>query len=90
MTVSAGPVLRVAEQDDVGAICRFGVAYVHPHYAPLIGAAAADGEVRSWWNEPDVQAAVARGLVVVAEADGDLVGVGQRGRRDSDHVLRKR
>src|SRR4029079_11193742 len=65
MTVSAEPVLRVAEHDDVRAICRFGVAYVRRHYAPLIGAAAADGQVRSWWNEPDVQAADARGLVVV-------------------------
>jgi GNAT superfamily N-acetyltransferase len=89
MTVSAEPVLRVAEHDDVEAICRFGVAYVRPHYAPLIGAAVADGQVRSWWNEPDVQAVVARGLVVVAEADEDLVGVGQRGRRDSDHVIHK-
>jgi GNAT superfamily N-acetyltransferase len=89
MTVSAEPVLRVAEHDDVGAICRFGLAYVRPHYAPLIGANAADGQVRTWWNEPDVEAAVAHGLVVVAEADGDLVGVGQRGRRESDHVIHK-
>jgi GNAT superfamily N-acetyltransferase len=89
MTVSAEPVLRVAEHDDVGAICRFGLAYVRPHYAPLIGANAADGQVRTWWNEPDVEAAVAQGLVVVAEADGDLVGVGQRGRRGSDHVIHK-
>jgi GNAT superfamily N-acetyltransferase len=89
MTVSAEAVLRVAEHGDVGAICRFGVAYVRPHYAPLIGATAADGQVRTWWNEPDVGAAVAQGLVVVAEADGDLVGVGQRGRRGSDHVIHK-
>jgi hypothetical protein len=26
MTVSAEPVVRVAEHDDVAAICRFGVA----------------------------------------------------------------
>ncbi len=33
--------------------------------------------------------AVAEGLVVVAEADGQLVGVGQRGRRGADHVVYK-
>jgi ribosomal protein S18 acetylase RimI-like enzyme len=32
---------------------------------------------------------VAEGLVVVAEADGQLVGVGQRGRRGADHVVYK-
>lgn len=37
---SAGPVVRNAEHDDVMGICRFGEAYIRPHYAPLIGAAA--------------------------------------------------
>ena len=89
MTVSTEPVVRAASDDDVGAICRFGVAYVGPHYAPIIGEAAADGQVRCWWNECVVQAAIAEGLVVVAEADGDLVAVGQRGRRGPHHVIYK-
>jgi ribosomal protein S18 acetylase RimI-like enzyme len=42
-----------------------------------------------WWNETHVGAAVADGLVAVAEADGQLVGVGQRGRRGTDHVVYK-
>jgi GNAT superfamily N-acetyltransferase len=83
------PVVRDAEHDDVGAICRFGDAHIRPHYAPLIGAKAADEQVRRWWNETGIGGAVARGLVVVAEADGQLVGVGQRGRRGSDHVVYK-
>jgi GNAT superfamily N-acetyltransferase len=83
------PVVRDAEHDDVAAICRFGKAHIRPHYAPLIGAEAADEQVRSWWNETHVSAAVAEGLVVVAEADGQLVGVGQRGRRGADHVVYK-
>ena len=89
MGPSAGPVVRDAGHDDVVAICRFGQAYIPPHYAPLIGAAAADEQVRDWWNEAHIGAAVAGGLVVVAEADGQIVGVGQRGRRGADHVVYK-
>jgi GNAT superfamily N-acetyltransferase len=87
--VNTEPVVRDARHDDVVAICRFGEAHVRPHYAPLIGAAAADDQVRLWWNETHLGAAVAGGLVVVAEADGQLVGVGQRGRRGPDHVIYK-
>lgn len=72
--------------DDLEGICRFGEAHIRPHYAPLIGETAADEQVRRWWNETYVRAAVAKGLVVVAEADGEVVGVGQRGRNGADHV----
>lgn len=89
MVSTAEPVVRDAGPDDVVAICRFGEAHIRPHYAPLIGAAAADEQVRNWWNETHVGAAVAEGLVVVAEDDGQLVGVGQRGRRGADHVVYK-
>jgi GNAT superfamily N-acetyltransferase len=89
MASSAEPVVRDARHDDVVAICRFGEAHIRPHYAPLIGAAAADEQVRRWWNETHVGAAVAEGLVVVAEADGHLLAVGQRGRRGADHVVYK-
>jgi ribosomal protein S18 acetylase RimI-like enzyme len=85
----AGTDVRVAEPDDVAAICQFGQAHVRAHYAPLIGAEAADGQVRSWWNESYLADAVSRGLVVVAEAGGQLIGVAQRGRRDTDHVVYK-
>jgi GNAT superfamily N-acetyltransferase len=73
----------------VAAIRRFGEAHVSAHYAPLIGAAAADAQVRDWWNEPHLAAAVAGGLVVVAEETGELVGVGQRGRNGPEHVVYK-
>jgi GNAT superfamily N-acetyltransferase len=81
--------VRDAGHDDVAAICRFGEAHIRPHYAPLIGAEAADEQVRRWWNETHLGAAVAKGLVVVAEADGQILGVGQRGRRGADHVVYK-
>ena len=89
MASSGEPVVREAERDDVAAICRFGEAHIRPHYAPLIGAEAADEQVRRWWNETHVGAAVAEGQVVVAEADGQILGVGQRGRSGADHVVYK-
>jgi ribosomal protein S18 acetylase RimI-like enzyme len=81
--------VRAAGPGDVGAIRRFGEAHVRAHYAPLIGAAAADAQVRDWWNETHLGAAVAAGLVVVAEDGGALAGVGQRGRSGADHVVYK-
>jgi GNAT superfamily N-acetyltransferase len=83
------PVARDAKHDDVAAICRFGEAHIRAHYAPLIGAEAADQQVRRWWNPTEIGAAVDEGFVVVAETDGQLVGVGQRGRRGTDHVVYK-
>jgi len=82
-------VVRTAVVGDVDAICRFGETHVPPHCAPLIGAAAAEDQVRTWWNAEYVSRAVAQGLVVVAEAGRDLVGVAQRGRRGDDHVIYK-
>jgi hypothetical protein len=64
-------------------------AHIRPHYEPLIGAAAADDQVRRWWNGAHIGAAVAEGLVVVADAEGQLAGVGQRGRGGADHVVYK-
>ncbi|MEV6907339.1 GNAT family N-acetyltransferase [Amycolatopsis sp. NPDC051071] len=85
----AEPVLRNADRDDVMAICRFGEEHVQSHYTPLIGEEAAGKQVRMWWNVTNIGAAVARGSVVVAEADGLLAGVGQRGRAGDDHVIYK-
>ena len=89
MASATEPVVRPAGPDDVAGVCRFGEAHIRPHYAPLIGAAAADAQVRDWWNEAHLGAAVAGGGVVVAEAGGQLLGVGQRGRWGADHVVYK-
>ena len=85
----ADPVLRDAGPDDVAAVCAFGEAHVRRHYAPLIGTEAADAQVRHWWNADVIGAAVAAGLVVVAEDDGGVIGVGQRGRSGDEHVVYK-
>ncbi|GAB3555520.1 GNAT family N-acetyltransferase [Arthrobacter tumbae] len=71
------------------AICRFGEAHVRSHYAPLIGVDAADDQVRRWWNDAHIAAAAGKGLIVVAEVDGQVVGVGQRGRSGDNHVIYK-
>jgi ribosomal protein S18 acetylase RimI-like enzyme len=89
MRSGAEPVVRAGEPDDLAAICRFGEGHIPAHYTPLIGAAAADDQVRRWWNEAYLGAAVAQGVVVLAEVDGQLVGVGQRGRKGADHVVYK-
>lgn len=86
---AAEPVLRDAGPADVAAVCGFGEAHVRAHYAPLIGADAADAQVRAWWNPAYVAAAVEAGRVVVAELDGRCVGVAQRGRHGDDHVVYK-
>ncbi|WP_369130527.1 GNAT family N-acetyltransferase [Modestobacter roseus] len=85
----AEPVVRVAGPGDVPAVCRFGEEHVPPHYTPLIGAEAAAAQVRDWWDEPSIGAAVAEGLVVVAEAGGQLLGVAQRGWFAGHHVVWK-
>jgi GNAT superfamily N-acetyltransferase len=81
--------VRAAETSDVAAICAFGEEHIRAHYTPLIGAQAAEAQVRHWWNEAHIASAVAAGLVVVAESDGDLVGVAQRGRHGADHAVYK-
>ncbi|MEV6830248.1 GNAT family N-acetyltransferase [Amycolatopsis sp. NPDC051102] len=81
--------VRPAGPADVAAIRRFGEVHVRAHYAPLIGAAAADAQVRDWWNETHLAAAVAGGLVIVADDGGELAGVGQRGRNGPEHVIYK-
>ena len=89
MSVARERVVRTAGPDDVARICAFGEAHIRVHYAPLIGAQAADAQVRNWWNAEQLGAAVDAGLVVVAEDDVQLLGVGQRGWHGADHVVYK-
>lgn len=86
---TAEPRIRDAELDDVGDICGFGEAHIPEHYAPILGEELANAQVEHWWNEAHIGAAVDAGTVVVAEAGGEVVGVGQRGRAGTDHVIYK-
>ncbi|QDP99012.1 GNAT family N-acetyltransferase [Microlunatus elymi] len=89
MAIDTNPVVRVAVPNDVAAICQFGLEHIPTHYAPLIGAQAAQDQIDRWWNEAYLANAVGSGQVVVADAAGELVGVGQRGLAGEDHVIYK-
>ena len=89
MGSDSAAVLRDAGPDDVTAVRRFGEVHIPPHYTPLIGARAADNQVRWWWSDEHLGRAVAAGLVVVGESSGEVVGVAQRGRAGTDHVVYK-
>ncbi|MET9630903.1 GNAT family N-acetyltransferase [Lentzea sp. NPDC006480] len=84
--------IRAATAGDIAGICRFGEEHIPPLYTPLIGAEAAREQLR-FWTEAQIARAVTRNLMVVATRDDEIVGVGQRGRRDpaadSDHVIYK-
>lgn len=82
-------VVLEARLDHVVAVRRFAERVIPPHYTPLIGAAAAAEQVDRWWSLTQIHAAVAFQLMVVAEEDGQVVGVGQRGRSGDDHVIYK-
>jgi len=89
MSAPFEPSVRHARQDDVAAISAFGETHIPPHYTPLLGVAAANEQVRTWWDRTHLRAAVADGLVVLAEADGQLVGRRTAGRQGADHVIYK-
>lgn len=84
-----GFTVRHATPHDLGAVRSFGEAHIPPHYAPLIGEAAAAAQVERWWNDAYLAPAIEAGLLLVAEADGRVVGVAQRGRLGDDHVVFK-
>ena len=85
----AAPAIRTARPGDVAAVRAFGEAHVRPHYAPLLGPEAADAQVRAWWTEQYLAAAVDAGNLLVAEVDGVCVGVAQLGRAGDAHVVYK-
>jgi hypothetical protein len=54
-------------ESDIEGICKFGQDFVRDHYAPLIGSSATDAQVRVWWNETHIGAAIRDECVVIAE-----------------------
>ena len=82
-------VVRAAVAADVAGVVGFGWAVIPQHYAPLIGLDAAWAQVEQWWQTESIAEAVDAGLVVVAEETGQVVGVGQGGQMDGEHVIWK-
>lgn len=69
--------VRLALPDEVEAICEFGAAHIPRHYGPLLGAEAAQAQVTRWWTIDRMSQAVNEGRVVVAENEGDIIGLGE-------------
>jgi ribosomal protein S18 acetylase RimI-like enzyme len=80
--------VRGAEPGDVEAIVGFGSAVVPAHYEPILGEAAALGQL-AWWGPDRMVAAVAAGRVVVAEVAGRVVGVVETGELGGEQVVWK-
>lgn len=81
--------VRSARPGDLPAVRRFGATHVYAHYAPLIGAEHARGQVTRWWDEEYLARAVAAGRLLVATVGDALVGVAQHGLAGDDHVIYK-
>lgn len=82
-------VIRRAVAGDVARVRAFGVEHVPPHYAPLIGAEAAERQVTLWWQTEQIAAAVSDGAIHLAEVDGRVVGVVEHGQHGGDVVIWK-
>ena len=89
MVVSDDLVVRRADVSDVPSVCEFGERHIRPHYAPLIGARAADAQVVTWWNADRITSAASAGLLLLAETQGRVVAVAQHGRNGVDDVIYK-
>lgn len=61
--------------------------HVRPHYTPLIGADAAESQVRTWWTTIAIGRAVGNGLIFIDDDGGQLFGVAQLGREGTDSVV---
>ncbi len=87
--MTAGVTVRDAEPGDVAAICGFGARVVPGLYRPLLGEESARSQVDMWWTRERIGAAVSARETVVAESDGEIVGVGERGTWEGEHVIWK-
>lgn len=83
------PVVRRAVADDADRVRAFGATHVPPHYAPLIGAEAAERQVTLWWQPQQIKDAVSEGLIRLAEVGDRVVGVVEHGRHGRDVVIWK-
>lgn len=69
--------MRLASPDELEAILDFGAMHIPDHYDPLLGSAAAQAQVDDWWTPERMSAAIGEGRVVVAEEQGEVLGVAE-------------
>src|SRR5690625_3827540 len=80
--------VRMAELNDVDAIVDFGARVVPPHYSPILGADAAQGQL-AWWTRECMEPAVTAGRVHVALANHAVVGLSETGEFNGEQVIWK-
>lgn len=80
--------VRPAVDSDVPAIEAFAADVVPAHYAPILGAHAANDQLR-WWSNERLTNAVAEARVQLAVSAGTLLGVCETGALDREQVIWK-
>lgn len=80
--------IRLAVTDDMGAIIAFGEDVVLPHYAPILGAEAAQSQLE-WWTRDRIESAILAHRVHVAVDGGTVVGVCETGEFAGEQVIWK-
>lgn len=80
--------VRLAEAGDVAGIVNFGSTVIPPHYAPILGIAAAQAQL-AWWTFERMASAVTAGRVGVAVAGEHITGVVETGELAGEEVIWK-
>ena len=78
--------IRPAVRDDVEAIIAFAGDVLPPHYAPILGAEAAQSQL-DWWRRDRMEPAILAHRVHVAVDDGAVVGVCETGEFAGEQVI---
>lgn len=81
--------MRLATTEDAEAVCAFGAAFIPAHYGPLLGAEAAQAQVTRWWTPERMTLAAREGRMMIAEVEGELVGVAEWGMHEGSPVVWK-
>lgn len=81
--------VRLAEESDLDAVLEVGHRTWHATYEPIAGADYVTIGLAKWWTPEAVLPAIRRGQTIVAERDGQVIGMAAFGPRAGDFVLWK-
>lgn len=82
-------IVRAATSADLDAIHRFAGEVVHETYDGLVDEEYASALIETWWTPEALGPEVAAGRVLVAAADGQIIGLAHRGVWQDEPVLWK-
>jgi ribosomal protein S18 acetylase RimI-like enzyme len=80
--------VRLARPSDAEAVLVFGAEVIPAHYTPILGADAAQGQLR-WWTSERMAAAIKSGRVHLAVDGEEIAGVCETGEFDGQQVIWK-